>query len=798
MISRFIHIVFFLLVSTSLYAQSYTISGHVKDDNNQPIADANLYILLAGGDQNTFIKGTTSNESGFFELKEIDAGNYLLTASFIGFKTVNQSIDLNRDISLELVLDTEAETLSEVEIIVKRPTIDRQADRLVFNVENTALTEGSVVDVLRSTPGVVVLDDVISIRNKTPAVYINDRKVHLSSSEVIELLQGTTATNIKSVEVITNPSARYDADSGAVLNIVMSKNLITGYRGSLYSNYTQGVYPRVNYGSSNFFKSKKIDLFLNYSYDKRKIDRVNDETVNYQDAIYKSNVDRNTWSETHTVNLNLDYNIDDANRLSFSSNMLFLPYFKYVTKNITDIDQSMNLINRFIANGLTRDDKHNLGFDLDYEHQFANGSNIRINGHATTYDYDRRQDIMSDYFIGNDVFFESTAFNTDSEQETEIITGQVDFSSPLGDQSNLEMGGKISNVQTNSSIIQRDIVNGQQIVDLNNTDNFDYDEDVIAGYVNLQTGGDNWKVNVGLRAEQTNVVGISQLSGDRNEQDYLEWFPSASLSIDMDDKWTTYTSYNRRIQRPNYTQLNPFQFFLNDNTIVTGNPQLQPIFINMGKIGLSYTDNYAFEFYYSKSDGNIFELPIQDNVNNIITFTPVNLDNTIEYGFDFLTYFDLLDNWSLSLITSFYFTADEGMVNGVMVDQDQWANYSMLDSNVTFLEDNSLSVTLSLVYSSRNLQGLQLINRDQLYSDLSIRKTILKGKGVLSASVSDIFNKQDFFVRTQFLDQDSQINSDVDTRYVRVGFRYNFGNTKLSTNEKGLSKAERDRLSERN
>ena len=798
LILRIVHIVFFLLISAGLYAQTYTISGDVKDSNGQPIPDANIYITEAEGSQDVFIKGTTSSETGSYEINDVLPGNYIIVVSFIGYKTSRREIQLNSDITANINLDEETETLSEVEIIVKRPTVKREADRLVFNVENTALTEGSVVDVLRSTPGVVVLDDVISIRNRTPAVYINDRKVHLSNSEVIELLQGTTAANIKSVEVITNPSARYDADSGAVLNIVMSKNLISGYRGSLFSNYTQGVYPRMNFGSSNFFKSKKVDLFLNYSYDNRKIDRVNNETVNYQDAIYRSDVDRDTYSETHTVNMNLDYEIDDANRLSFSSSLLFLPYFKYLTNNVTDIDQSSGPINMFIANGLTRDTKHNLGFDLDYEHRFDNGASLRLNGHATTYDYDRRQTVRSAYFVDNGLFLESTAFKTRSDQQTDIITGQVDYNMSLGEKSSLEAGGKISNVQTNSSIVQLDISGNQEIIDPNNTDDFDYDEDVLAAYVNFETSGDNWNATLGLRAEQTNIVGVSELNQSRNEQDYLEWFPTASLSYDINDDWKIYTSYNRRIDRPDYTELNPFKFFLNDNTIVTGNPALQPVFINMGKIGLSFTDNYAFEFYYSKSDGNIFELPIQDNVNNIISFTPVNLDNTVEYGFDLLTYFDLLDNWSLSFITSFYYVADEGLVNDVKVEQDQWANYSSLDSNMTLLEDNSLSMTLSIVYSSRNLQGLQLVNRDQVYSDLSIRKTILKGKGVLSASVSDIFNKQDFFVRTQFLDQDSQINSDVDTRYVRLGFRYNFGNTKLSTNEKGLSKAERDRLSVRN
>jgi hypothetical protein len=174
----------------------------------------------------TTVTGTSSDEYGEYIINDIAKGSYILKTSFIGFKDNFKSIEVNDNSSnINIVLEESIEALNEVQLFFEKPTLKREADRLVFKVENTALSQGNLLEVLRSTPSVLVLENSILVKNTTPTVYINDRKVHLSSSELIELLQGTSASNIKSVEVITNPSAKYDADSGVVLNIVMSKIL---------------------------------------------------------------------------------------------------------------------------------------------------------------------------------------------------------------------------------------------------------------------------------------------------------------------------------------------------------------------------------------------------------------------------------------------------------------------------------------------------------------------------------------------------------------------------------------------
>jgi hypothetical protein len=325
-----------------MFGQNGSVSGYVKDAQNSPVSYANVMVLNA--QDSTIVKGTSTDDNGFYKINAIPHSNYILKVSFIGYDEVIKQITIDKDVRLEgIVLTESSETLDEISITAKKPTVKKEADRLTFNVESTALIEGNMLQVLKSTPGILVIDNSITVKNTVPTVFINNRKVNLTSSELSELLEGSSASSIKSVEVITNPSARYDADSGVVINIVMSKNLITGYRGNVFANVTQGVFPRYNAGMSHFFKSEKVNFFANYSYTDSKINRDDTHDINYFDnnqtidEIWRSKVNRNTWSETHNFNFNFDYAFDDKNTLSVSSNMLFLPYFKQRISGDTDV-----------------------------------------------------------------------------------------------------------------------------------------------------------------------------------------------------------------------------------------------------------------------------------------------------------------------------------------------------------------------------------------------------------------------------------------------------------------------------
>lgn len=782
------------------FSQEFSISGQIYDGHNKPVSFVNVLVLTE--QESAVVHGTSTDDNGYFNIESLNEGDYIVKFSFIGYKEVIKPVELHKDFVFEtIILEEDIASLDEVSIIAKRPTLKKEADRLVFNIENTALTEGNMLQALKSTPGVLVINNSITVKNSSPTVYINNRKVNLSSDELTQLLEGASASSIKSIEVITNPSAKYDAESGVVLSIVMSKNIILGYRGNVFTNYTQGVFPIYNVGTSHFFKNKKLNLNLNYNYTKSKRNRDGDDVVNYLDGsnqveqAWRSLTNRNTWTKTHNLNLNFDYFIDDNNTLSLSSNALYIPYFKYKISNNTTIrDNDLDFLSRFTTDNLSSDDKYNIGFDLDFVHQFKKGV-LSFNSHFTTYDYKRFQGVTSDFYDVNDDYSSSSAFNTRANQDTKIFTSKVDYSFPINQTSNFETGLKFSNIKTKSDITQSDvdISTGNETIDALNSDAFNYDEDVFSGYANYSSNTDAFSLSLGLRIEQTNIEGLSLSTNQTSKQDYLEWFPNASVQHNISDAFNLYVNYKRSIARPSYIDLNPFRFFLNDNYVVVGNPNLKPTFLDHIVLGTTLFEKFTVEAYYQNYKGSISEIPRQNNDTNVIEYISVNFDKTVEFGFDFSTSFDISERWNVYFVTSFYNIEEETNFGNGFVTQDQWSNYSVFTNDFTLLKDKTLNVYLDLTWLGKNLQGLQTVE-DRLYSNLTISKSILKKKGMLSLTVSDLFNMQDFEVDTRYANQFSSNNVDLDNRFIKLGFRYKFGNTKLQTNERTKELEERDRL----
>ena len=279
-----------LLIPENNFSQTFEIRGKVVDDSNTEIPFSNILLLNAA--DSTFVKGTSADDNGVFVLSEITPDLYLLQASYVGRASKPLALDVKTDISLgALIIPEQLEQLDEVVVTAKRPTLVREPDKLVFNVENTVVSQGNSWDILRSTPGVIVNSESLQIKGQSATVYLNDRKMQLSSQEVRDLLEGLSGSAIKSVEVIANPPARYDAEGGPILNIVTTRNVAAGYKGSINSNYTQAIFPKYSFGTSHYFKTEKLNVFANYSFNPKKELRKTKKGINFidqNDAIFSS------------------------------------------------------------------------------------------------------------------------------------------------------------------------------------------------------------------------------------------------------------------------------------------------------------------------------------------------------------------------------------------------------------------------------------------------------------------------------------------------------------------------------
>jgi outer membrane receptor protein involved in Fe transport len=473
-----------------------------------------------------------------------------------------------------------------------------------------------------------------------------------------------------------------------------------------------------------------------------------------------------------------------------------MPYYNYRINGVTEVTNNLNehLFN-FNTNNHSNDEKYNLAFDLDFVHRFKNNGKLSFNSHYTDYDYQRNQNVNSDYFYSNNANNYSTAFITDNNQDTNILTFQADYDLPINDSSELAFGVKTSSININSDIAQFDINQGTGETNYNlaNSNAFDYKESVFAAHTSYTKTWEKWNFSGGLRLEKTNVEGLSLVDNTKSNQDYLKLFPTLNLSHQVSESASVYSNYKRSLSRPSYQLLNPFNFYLNDNTISKGNPNLKPSFTNHFVLGTQLNERYTIEVYYKDVSNQINEIPKQDNANNLLIYSPTNIGNTKELGFDFITYFDVVKNWSVYFLTSFYNIQEEAFIDNQWLKTNQWSNYTVLSNNFSLLKDNSLKANFTLTYASKDQQAFQIAD-SRLYSDLSFSKQVFKKKGTLSLAFTDLFNTQDFVIQSKFGSQNSLDFTNLDNRYVKFGFSYKFGNTTLKTNERTKEFEERDRL----
>ncbi|WP_170309869.1 outer membrane beta-barrel protein [Seonamhaeicola maritimus] len=793
------------LTSLNCFAQDLVLQGHVFDEKNTPVPFANVVLLSVDG--NDIISGTTTNEEGAFIFEVLSKSKYILKVTFLGFKPFSEEIDLNLTPKFQnIILKENIEALEGVTVVAKKPTVRRMVDRLVFNVENSTLSNNNVLDMLNHTPGVLVHDGLITVKNSRPTIYINDRKIHLSSEEVQQLLEGTSGGNIKSIEVITNPPAKYEAEGGAVLNIITSKNIVAGYNGSVFGNYKQGSeYPKYSLGTSHYFKTKKLNTYINFS------DNPKREYENYRENVnfFEDNMPSSSWQtiierrkekSNKNINANIDYIINDRNTIGFSSNMLFSPRKK--TKSFVNSVSEVYNINQVLDSSFVTDNRlvnesFNLAFTLDYVHKFKKeGEKVSFNLHHTNYDFSGFQNVDTDYLFPDQSLIRDNRFQTFSSQVIRINTGQFDYELPINESSFFEAGAKVSNIDSESILNQFVFINGVKEVDFDNSDTFLYDETNYAAYASYSKEWNSWSLKSGLRFEYTNIKGKSITANELNKTNYLKTFPSAHILYEINESNKIYFNYNKRIYRPRYNDLNPFKYYYNDKTYTAGDPSLKPQIDDVFTLGYELNEDYTFELYYRNENNPSLQITVQDNEKGELIYKNTNISQSISYGLDCSVYKDILPNWYIYADASIFYYENEFFNienNNELLKIDKWSLYTQINNYFNFLKDNSLTLDVSYFYVSPVVDGP---GESTYLSSLNInlKKTFWDNRASLNMGVQDIFNNLNFTEKIKYQNQDITFKSEKENRLFVIGFNYKFGNFKLKSNKKEIDLKERDRL----
>lgn len=793
----------FLLLSPSLfYGQKYVVKGSVLHEDTSPIIFANVFLLSSK--DTIVVSGTSTDDHGGFTFTKVEKGQYLIKASYFENNSAIIKIDVIADIQLEEIIIKETDQqLDEVVITYVKPTLERKADRLVFNVENTALADGNIWDLLKQTPNVNVVQNVLTIKGSSNiGVLINGKKVNLPESDLINLLTGTSASNVQSIEVITNPPIKYSAEGGMLIDIRMKKNLVAGYNGAVFNNFTLGVFAKNTIGTDHFFKRKKTSFSINYSFNNSKgISRYTDIT-NFSEnnsitSVWTAEQDRTQKRKRHNLNAFFDYDINEKNSLSFSTINVFNPNTNVFSISKTGIRDMQGLLqSSFNTVNHGNREQLNSSFYGGWLHKLKNkGSEIELNTHYTFYDSKTEQNLETDFLNESGNFTGDNNFTTQSDQKIILYSINADYTTPIGKATRLEAGLRYAVINSESVASQEGFDRSQPGINPTEDGVFYYNESIYAAYTSVNGSYDLWSFKTGLRSEYTETLG--QLSGGimPKENSYLEFFPSVSLQYTPSKKHQYNLSYSRRIKRPRYNKINPFQYFISNNSVSEGNPELLAATRNWFSAEYIFDRDYSITLFYLKWDNPYQELTFQDNESNLLRFISANMESSQGYGIDFTVYKDITKAWELYLFISAYSNEDKytDLDSGQLLSTSQWNGFARLSNSFKLLQDKSMVATVNFsYYAPKNFGNARRDSYNKL--NLRFRKTLWNKNASISLGFEDIFNQSNTFVSRIYLNQNNATLYRPESRLFTFDLRYKFGNVRIKGNKKKKRVEERNRL----
>lgn len=780
-----------LLFSTSLFSQ--TITGKVTDKIDV-IPFANVILKNAN---NKTIAGATTTDEGTFELKA-NAGNYTLAISYLGYKTWTKTFILSENINLgTIILEENAQALNEVVVKTEKRVIERKIDRLVFNVEKSiAAVGGNGLDVLRITPGIQLQNNTLSILGKGASqVMINGRLSPLAGDELIAFLSGFSASDIVKVEVITNPPAKYDAaGNGGLINIVLKTGLQDSWRNSTTIAYNQNRHNFTTLNNNFIYNKNKVSLSASINATKGDVENLEGILIEYPTNFWDIDLIGKMGRDQFSGRFLVDYAVSDNTTfgLQYLGNQTNPDINSMTTSSIFD---NNNNLERSLQNEAKnqRDNQNNsVNFHIISKLDTL-GRNISFDADYFKFNSDNTLDFKTEQFNNNGTSqgISSAALNI-ANQKIENFSAQIDLDYPIKTV-NLSYGVKASFTNSISDVLYFDTLSGNPILDPSRSNAFEYEENVLAAYFSGNTKlNDKLTMQFGLRFEDTKTTGVNQEINQENKNDYSQLFPSLYFSYLKNDNHNFGFTYGRRINRPNFRDLNPFRFYINDNSYSVGNPFLQP----------SFSDNFEVSHLYKNNLNTSFSLNITNEGYSIVfntdaqnqdqIITRENYFKTFTYKFTESFSYNKVSWWksqnsinAIGFVTQFTKDIGTNPKNGVQL---------YLTSNNTFSLSENTKLQVTSWYSSQHNRGL--FSMGEMF-DLSFGlQHKFKNNIKMSLLFNDVLNTaslRDYVSSVNGIEQNYRQNES--SRNFRISLSYEFGNKKVNVKKRGFGNDDEQRRS---
>jgi iron complex outermembrane receptor protein len=765
------------------------ITGKVKDENNKPI-DAVTVSLLKASDS-SLVKMAFTDTSGNFEIEREVKGDFLLSYSSVGFKSTYSEVfklEENQNYNSPTIsLHSDSKKLQEVTVTSRKPTIEAKPGKIVFNVEGSINATGSnALELLQKSPGVMVdNNENISMKGKSGVkIYIDGKMTQLDNKGLAEYLKSINSSDIEAIEMIANPGAKYDASGNAgIINIRLKKNKKFGTNGSVEAGITQGITPKGNGAASLNYRDQKVNIFSNVSgaignrENHLNIYRIQNGSIYDQHAIMTNK------RRSMSLKAGADYFLDRRNTLG----VLVTSNFgggSFNSEGTTDIynQASGKLLQKLQASNSSPVNRKNANFNLNYRYaNDSSGTQISFDVDYGLYRSKRTSYQPNNYYSGDDQFMYSIINGNNTPTDINIYTAKLDIEHKLG-KGKLSYGGKAALVKTDNALEFFNYTDNIPVKDMGLSNNFVYTENVNAAYANYDiTLHPKWNLQAGLRMEQTNSKGeLSRADGKAQpdnlvERNYLNLFPSAALTYTFKPEHVFGINYNRRIDRPDYQDLNPFENKLDEMTYEKGNAFLKP----------QYTDNvelsYIFKSMVNASIGysyvKDYSVNVTDTINGNATFIQnQNIASQKIYSVNLGSPIPIAKWWNGYISLWYNYQIVQGEFNNINIDLKA-SGYGVYGQSAFTLGKN-YTAEVSGWFNGKGMEGTWKKNA-QGSLDLGIQKRFLKEKATVKLTVTDVLGTTKFRGGSEYGGTNIAIRQKNENQTVRLNFSYRFGNSQV-------------------
>ncbi|QNR83606.1 TonB-dependent receptor [Pedobacter riviphilus] len=792
-----------LMVCGASFAQKLNkLTGKIIDEKTVPVSFAIVRVL--NYPDTTVIKSVSTNIEGEFAIDQLKSGEYVLSISIVGFKSKKTNhFALSEDLKLPAItIESLSKQLKEVSVQGKKPFIEHQIDKMVLNVENSIIaTGGTALEILEKAPGVQLdrQNDQILLNNKSGVMVMIDGKNNfLSSADLTVYLNGLSSSQIATIEIITNPSAKYDAAGNAgIINIKLKKNKAFGTNGSVSSTYRNAIranLPTNIYGSELNFnlnhRVEKWNFFTNANASKNNnfsnlfLER--STNANGLQSNFNQNFRKIYTGSRLAAKLGADYYAGEKTTIGImldgSTNTRKLDNFSQTF--INEIKGAVAGNNSLIQYSDANTPNKNYSANFNIRHDFKKeGASLNFDADYSGFDYSGLENFNTNFYDDKGAVYNNTVIKNNSKTVIDIYAAKTDFTWPISKTAKIETGLKSAYVKTNNDFLSSALVNNEWQNVVGQSNNFIYKENVNAAYANLSKDWDKWQVQAGLRAEYTQSTGTSVTNNTSVKQHYLSLFPTVFVSQKISESSNLRYSYGRRIDRPNYQQLNPFNFYMDPYTIAQGNPYLKPQFTNNFEVSYNYKSGLSFSLSYSKTKDLILDSKTaQNDSTRIVTVGQGNIGSGQYYTAGLYFPLTIAKWWSLQNNFNLFYNKfkDDNLEGAPFTLSKVMYNFN-INSSITLPDNWTLETNFWL--NSPRVRGIERTIIYQKALNMGVQKSFLNKALKLRLNVDDIFQSNYWKGTLDYQNVNLRVQNNYISRRATFSISYSFGNQNLKSNQ---------------